>query len=153
MGNGMFGVLLEKTLHKIYTGAEVIKDFTSTGQKEVRIVNTLLPLMTNHNLIVDYDVVLEDTSVSEEGLTLRSQSYSLFYQMTRLTRDRGALEHDDRLDALSIAVEYIKDMVIVNAEKMLAEVKQQELKEFLNEKIYGSNQFENNSSNSSGFKW
>jgi hypothetical protein len=26
--------------------------------------------------------------------------------MTRLTRDRGALQHDDRLDALAIAVGY-----------------------------------------------
>ena len=30
----------------------------------------------------------------------------MFYQLTRLTRDRGALIHDDRLDALSIAVAY-----------------------------------------------
>jgi hypothetical protein len=32
--------------------------------------------------------------------------YSLFYQMTRITRDRGSLKHDDRLDVLAMAVSY-----------------------------------------------
>ena len=32
--------------------------------------------------------------------------YQLFYQMSRLTADKGSLRHDDRLDALSIAVGY-----------------------------------------------
>ena len=30
----------------------------------------------------------------------------MFYQMSRLTFTKGALRHDDRLDALSIAVGY-----------------------------------------------
>ena len=28
------------------------------------------------------------------------------YQMSRITKDRGAITHDDRLDALSIGVNY-----------------------------------------------
>ena len=31
--------------------------------------------------------------------------------MTRLTTDRGALAHDDRLDALSMAISYWKDVM------------------------------------------
>lgn len=30
----------------------------------------------------------------------------MFYQMTRITKERGALKHDDRLDALAMAVAY-----------------------------------------------
>ena len=30
--------------------------------------------------------------------------YQLFYQISRITKDKGALAQDDRLDALSIAV-------------------------------------------------
>jgi hypothetical protein len=30
----------------------------------------------------------------------------LFYQLSRITKDKGSLNHDDRLDALSIAVNY-----------------------------------------------
>jgi hypothetical protein len=32
--------------------------------------------------------------------------FQLFHQLTRITRDRGALRHDDRLDALAMAVAY-----------------------------------------------
>ena len=32
--------------------------------------------------------------------------YQLFYQLSRITFDKGALRHDDRLDALAIAVGY-----------------------------------------------
>ena len=44
-------------------------------------------------------------------------SYSLFYQMTRLTRERGALKHDDRLDALAIVVKYWTDSLARSADK------------------------------------
>ena len=32
--------------------------------------------------------------------------HQLFRQMTRITRDKGALRHDDQLDALAIAANY-----------------------------------------------
>jgi hypothetical protein len=32
--------------------------------------------------------------------------YQLFYQLSRLTKDRGSLSRDDRLDSLSMAVGY-----------------------------------------------
>lgn len=35
--------------------------------------------------------------------------YRLIYQLTRITRDRGALVRDDRLDALAMAVAYWLD--------------------------------------------
>jgi len=49
--------------------------------------------------------------------------YSLFYQMSRLTRDRGAITHDDRLDALSIAVAYWVEQMAQDAEVKMAERK------------------------------
>ena len=49
--------------------------------------------------------------------------YSLFYQMSRLTRDRGAITHDDRLDALSIAVAYWTEQLAQDAEVKMAERK------------------------------
>ena len=41
-----------------------------------------------------------------ENVGGNNQLYQLFYQMSRLTADKGSLRHDDRLDALSIAVGY-----------------------------------------------
>ena len=46
--------------------------------------------------------LVESDTKQVEGL--RDIKYSLFYQMTRITKDRGALVHDDRLDALEGAV-------------------------------------------------
>jgi Holliday junction resolvasome RuvABC endonuclease subunit len=35
-----------------------------------------------------------------------AHKYQLFYQLTRITKERGALAKDDRLDALAMAVAY-----------------------------------------------
>ena len=47
--------------------------------------------------------------------------YSLIYQMTRITRERGALVHDDRLDALAMAVAYWTDRMSVDSDKQKAQ--------------------------------
>ena len=36
----------------------------------------------------------------------RDHRYRLFYQLTRITKDKGALVNDDRLDAVAIGVHY-----------------------------------------------
>jgi hypothetical protein len=64
------------------------------------MIDTLEPILNQHRLVVDDKVIQQDYQ-SETEL-----KYKLFYQLTRLTRDRGSLIHDDRLDALSIAVGY-----------------------------------------------
>ena len=40
----------------------------------------------------------------------------LMHQMTRITRDKGALTHDDRLDALAMAVKYWVDQMAADAD-------------------------------------
>ena len=55
------------------------------------------PVMNQHRLIVDEEIIQEDFRCPE----LKKQ---LFYQMTGLTKDRGSLAFDDRIDAVSIAV-------------------------------------------------
>ena len=47
----------------------------------------------------------------------RNQRYSFCYQLTRLTKDRGALKHDDRLDSLAIAVDYYVESMDRDEEK------------------------------------
>ena len=39
--------------------------------------------------------------------------------MTRITRDRGALVHDDRLDALSMAVAYWVEQISADADRAI----------------------------------
>ena len=60
--------------------------------------------MQTHRLIVDRRVIDEDNKVVRAAKDERGTSYSLFYQMSRITHHKGCLLHDDRLDALAMAV-------------------------------------------------
>lgn len=98
-GDGMFSQLLRPILARIYPCT--IEEIRSTNQKEARIIETLEPVLASHRLVVDPRVIEEDYKTSSED-----PKYGLFYQMTRLTKDRNSLAKDDRLDALALAVAY-----------------------------------------------
>lgn len=101
----MFTQLFKPILTSIYPCA--IQEVKNTVQKEARIIDTLEPVMMRHKIIMAETVIRDDYSVYEE----KGQKYSLIYQMTRLSRDRGSLAHDDRLDALTMAVSYWLDVM------------------------------------------
>ena len=96
-GDGMFTQLFKPILTSIYPCA--IQEVKNTVQKEARIIDTLEPVMMRHKLIVHKQVIIDDYAIYEGN-----PSYSLFYQMTRLSRERGSLGHDDRIDAVTMAV-------------------------------------------------
>lgn len=107
-GDGMFSSLFQPVLGKIHPCTT--EEVRHSKQKELRIIDTLEPVLNQHRLIVDPKVIERDydTSVGYAGEVggEQAEKYSLFYQMSRLTRDRGSLLHDDRLDALSIVIHY-----------------------------------------------
>lgn len=106
MGDGMFTALLNPHLIKAGAACEIEEVWAST-QKEARIIDTLEPLIAQHRLVVDRDLVNKDY----ESTPGDNPAYSLFFQMTRITRDKGSLAHDDRLDALAWAVaEFTEDL-------------------------------------------
>lgn len=98
-GDGMFSKLFAPVINAIHPCR--ITEVKNYAQKEARIIDTLEPVMMRHKLIVHKQVIIDDYQVYENA-----PAYSLIYQMTRLSRDRGALAHDDRLDALCMAVAY-----------------------------------------------
>jgi hypothetical protein len=98
-GGGMFSELLRPVLTRIYPCT--IEDIRHSKQKELRICDTLEPVMRGHRLIVDRRVIEEDLRSNAEDVTR-----SLFYQMSRITREKGALKHDDEIDVLSMAVQW-----------------------------------------------
>jgi len=114
-GDGMFSKLLTPFIQK--THPCTINEVRHSKQKELRIIDTLEPVMMQHRLVVDEKLIKEDYETAKET------SYSLFYQMTRLTRDRGAIIHDDRLDALSIAVAYWTEQMDADAELLAGQQK------------------------------
>lgn len=98
-GDGMFTELFKPVLKKLHVcGCEEVSHHI---QKEKRIIDTLEPLLNQHRIVFDVSVILKDLRQAEIN-----PYFSLFYQMTRITSDRRALRHDDRLDALSMAVAY-----------------------------------------------
>lgn len=96
-GDGMFTKLLTPFLTRIYP--VTTEEVKHSIQKEKRIIDTLEPVMNQHRLVVSEELLLADAKTDEP-------KYQLFFQMTRITKDRGALGKDDRLDVLAMAVAY-----------------------------------------------
>jgi hypothetical protein len=114
-GNGMFTGLLIPHLKRIYPECS-IEEVHSSGQKEKRIIETLEPVMNQHRLVfltkaLQNDLLHVDGASIEEELT-----YHLQHQLTRITRDRGSLKHDDRLDALALGVSHWVNFMKVSLE-------------------------------------
>jgi hypothetical protein len=104
-GDGMFEKLLRPHLTRIYP-VTVEETERSNTQKEVRIVDTLEPVLNQHRLIVNKGLFQRDLdSVGHYSVETQNR-YRLFYQLTRITRDKGSLAKDDRVDALALAVHY-----------------------------------------------
>jgi hypothetical protein len=104
-GDGMYTKLITPFFSKV--GHKVlVEEVKHSTQKEARIIDTLEPVISNHKLIVDQRVVQTDYESAQRRGGDSWLKYSLIYQMTRISRDRGSLAHDDRLDALAIAVAY-----------------------------------------------
>ena len=119
MGDGMFTRLWSPYLQKI-AGGGLLKDQSKyevrhNSQKELRIIDSLGPVLAQHRLVVDTEVVKKDfrnvESREPDGGLRRC-----FYQLTRITRDRSALKFDDRLDALSMAVRFFTDKMDADAD-------------------------------------
>jgi hypothetical protein len=124
-GDGMYTNLLKPVMAQYHKC--VVEDAPrAAGQKELRIIDVLEPVMSSHRLIVDRKVIEEDYRTAETDT-----QYSLFYQMTRISRERGALGHDDRLDALAIAVAYWVEHMAADGSKVADSIKERALKEEL----------------------
>lgn len=129
-GDGMFAQLLRPFLQKVYPCT--IDEVRQTQQKERRIIDTLEPVMMQHRLVIDPKVVQNDLEECERDL-----SYSCFHQMSRLTADRGALRHDDRLDALAMAVAYWVEQMDADSTSLEKERQDEELEKFLSAYVVG----------------
>ena len=133
-GDGMFIELLKPVLRKIHN--VTIEEIRSNVQKEKRIIDTLEPVMNQHRLVIDPKVIEKDYSTVQDYPIETQSRYMLFHQMTRVTKDKGALIHDDRLDALQMAVQYWVDFMAADAEMEIKSRKEDlfdiEIENFMN---------------------
>lgn len=112
-GDGMFGKIFQPVLLKHHQCG--MEEYRSTGMKEQRIADTLEPLLGAHRLIISEEVILSDYQSARDADGKHDVKYSLFYQMTRLMRVKGALAHDDRLDALAIGADFLKETMLLDS--------------------------------------
>lgn len=102
-----------------YNTPPEIEDVWESGQKELRIIDVLEPVMARHHLIVDAEIWPTDVS-STQGYALdKRASYSLLHQLARITRSKKSLLHDDRLDALAGAVRVWVERMNIDEQKRL----------------------------------
>lgn len=118
-GDGMFSELIKPYFTKAYP--VTLEEVRHSKQKELRIIDTLEPVMNQHRLVFDKDVIQKDYDSIQKYPNDIAQRYSLFYQMTRITKDRGALAHDDRLDALAMATTYWVEQMATDADELMVE--------------------------------
>ena len=115
-GDGMFEAMLGRYLRE--RGLRVpVQPVRHSTMKEARIIDSLEPVLNQHRLVVDAQVILDD----RPGEGDQGESFRLFSQLTRVSRVRRALIHDDRLDALAIAVHHLTDRMNIAQTDFLRE--------------------------------
>jgi hypothetical protein len=82
-------------------------------------------------LIVDRKVVEWDYNSNKDAPPEDRILYMLFYQMSRMCREKGAVKHDDRLDSLAQGVKYFTDAMGISAMEVVKQRKQEDWQDLL----------------------
>jgi len=132
-GDGMFNALFAPVLQKIHPCG--LDGYRVSGQKEVRVIDKLEPPMNSHRVVMDKSIVMDQFNDVPKDAGDRRKYYNAFWQMAFLTRDRGALKQDDRIDIMAEAVAYFTEMVSRDTEKAAertsCKARDKSLKEFI----------------------
>ena len=135
-GDGIVSELFRKHLQQTNQRIDV-EEVRANVRKEDRIIDSLEPVLNQHRLVVNRSVIEWDFKSNPDEAPERRLMYMLFYQMSRMCREKGAVKHDDRLDALAQGVKYFTDAMGISAQEAIKERKRMEwntmLAEFLDD--------------------
>jgi hypothetical protein len=120
--DGMICELLKRHMIQQQCSATV-EEVRSTTRKEERILATLEPVCQQHKLVVDPKVFQYDFASNPNEAADKRLEYMLGYQMSRMCREKGAVKHDDRIDALAMGVQWFIDALAISAHRAAAERK------------------------------
>ena len=113
-GDGMVAELFRKHMTQGKMAID-IEEVRANVRKEDRIIDALEPVMNQHRLIVNRSVIEWDFKSNPDAAPEERLLYMLFYQMSRMCREKGAVKHDDRLDCLAQGVKYFTDSLAISA--------------------------------------
>lgn len=124
-GDGMICELFNRHIVQMQANLAT-EEIRATVRKEERIIDTLEPVMNQHKLIIDPKVWEYDYASNPDASPEKRLEYMLGYQMSRMCREKGAVRHDDRIDALAQGVQWFIDALAQSAFKQQALRKNQE---------------------------
>ena len=129
-GDGIVAELFKKHLKQTKQAINV-EETRANVRKEDRIIDTLEPVLNQHRLVVDRKVIEWDYASNPDTAPEKRLEYMLFYQMSRMCREKGAVRHDDRLDALAQGVKYFTDILSISAQQEIINRKRDEWNDML----------------------
>ena len=129
-GDGIVSELFKKHLQQTKQAID-IEEVRANVRKEDRIIDSLEPVLNQHRRVVDRSVIEWDYSSNKEEAPEHRLLYMLFYQMSRMCREKGAVKHDDRLDCLAQGVKYFTDALSISANEAIKLRKQDEWNDLL----------------------
>jgi hypothetical protein len=129
-GDGIVAELFKKHLQQTKQAIDV-EEVRANVRKEDRIIDALEPVMNQHRLIIDRQVVEWDYNSNKDAAPEDRLLYMLFYQMSRMCREKGAVKHDDRLDSLAQGVKYFTDAMGISAYEAVKTKRQEDWQDIL----------------------
>ena len=103
----------------------------SNTRKEDRIIDTLEPVLNQHRLVINKDVIDWDFHSNPEEAAEKRLEYMLFFQTSRMCREKFAVKHDDRIDSLSLGVKFFQDRFAISAHEQIKQRKREEWNDML----------------------
>ena len=129
-GDGIVSELFRKHIQQTKQNIG-IEEVRATVRKEERIIDALEPVMNQHRLVIDRGVVEWDYNSNKDDPPEKRLLYMLFYQMSRMCREKFAIRHDDRLDSLAQGVKYFTDAMGISAMETVKQRKMEEWNDML----------------------
>ena len=128
-GKGALMATIRPLFQETYP-VELIDDY-NTGQKELRIIDTLEPLMNSHRLIVNQKIVDYDHNSTKIRPPKDRPLFRFFTQLSLITKDKGSLRHDDRLEAAAMACSKLLDGIDFSFSKKEERERKEAVKDFI----------------------
>ena len=129
-GDGLVAELFKKHIQQNKHAIDV-EEVRANVRKEDRIIDALEPILNQHRLVVDRSVIDWDYNSNKDAAPEQRLLYMLFYQMSRMCREKGAVRHDDRIDCLAQGVKYFTDCMGISALEVIKQRKAEEWADLL----------------------
>ena len=129
-GDGIVAELFKKHIAQTKQTLNV-EETRANVRKEDRIIDTLEPVLNQHRLVVDKSVIEWDYASNPDTAPEKRLEYMLFYQMSRMCREKGAVRHDDRIDALAQGVQYFIDALSISAQQEIVTRRQRDWQDII----------------------